>query len=165
MAFPLRTLRTLVPFLLGCLAANVGAVVPELAQPGWSQLSSKQRHALAPLAGEWDAMEPYRRKKWLGIASRYDTMNPDEQLRMQNRMRDWARLAPEERRQAREKFKTLQKVSPEQRNALRQNWEDYKALPDAEKKRLQAEAVRRPPTSTLPPATPANQQLRQKIRP
>lgn len=162
MAFPLRILCTLV--LCG-LAASAGAVVPELAQPAWTQLSESQRYALAPLAKEWDAMEAYRRKKWLGIAARYDAMTPDEQQRMHNRMRDWARLAPEERRQAREKYKTLQNVSPEQRDALRQNWEDYKALPDREKKRLQTEAVRRPPTSSLPPAKPANQQLRQKIRP
>lgn len=162
MAFALRTLCTLV---LCCLAAGAGAAVPELAQPAWAQLSAQQQRALAPLATEWDAMETYRRKKWLGIAARYDAMKPDEQQRMQNRMRDWARLAPEERRQAREKYKTLQKVSPEQRDSLRQNWEDYKALPDAEKKRLQAEAVRRPPKSTLPPAKPANQQLRQKIGP
>lgn len=162
MAFPLRTLCTLI---LCCLAAGSGAAVPELAQPAWAQLSEQQRRILAPLAPEWDAMEAYRRKKWLGIASRYHAMKPDEQQRMQSRMRDWAKLAPEERRQAREKYKTLQNVSAEQRASLRSNWEDYKALPDAEKKRLQAEAVRRPPKSTLPPARPANQQLRQQIRP
>lgn len=110
-------------------------------------------------------MEAYRRKKWLGIAARYDTMKPDEQQRVQRRMREWAKLAPEERRQAREKYKPLQNIDPEQRAALHSNWEDYKALPDAEKKRLQAEAVRRPPKSMLLPARPANQQLRRQIGP
>jgi hypothetical protein len=150
MAFPLRTICTLA-FSLFCFSAS--AALPELGQPGWVQLTQQQRQILAPLAAEWDDMEAYRRKQWLGIADRYPSLPPAEQQRVQQRMRDWARLAPEERRQAREKYKTLKNVDPEQRESLRQNWEDYKALPEAERRRLQNEAVRRPPVSTMPPAS------------
>lgn len=152
MGIPLRAICTISLWL--CCLPLAGAAVPDLAQPDWKQLSAQQREILSPLAGEWDAMESFRRKKWLGIAERYASMSPEEQERVQRRMRDWAKLAPEERKQAREKYKTLQKVSPEQRESLRQNWEDYKALPEEEKKRLKAEAVRRPPVSTLPPPPP-----------
>lgn len=150
MDFPLRTICALALWLF-CLP--VSAIVPELGQPAWVQLTQSQRQILAPLAAEWDGMEAFRRKQWLGIADRYHALSPDEQQRVRQRMREWARLAPEERRQAREKYKTLQKVQPEQREMLRQNWEDYKALPDEERKRLQNEAVRRPPVSTIPPAS------------
>ncbi|MEW6165190.1 MAG: DUF3106 domain-containing protein [Pseudomonadota bacterium] len=137
--------------------------MPELAQPEWAQLSPQQRQVLAPLAAEWNGMEAFRRKKWLGIAERYATMAPEEQSRLQQRMRDWAKLTPEERRLAREKYKALKKVSPDQRESLRQNWADYKALPEAERQRLKEEAKRRPPVSTLPP--PPTPGLRQRTAP
>jgi hypothetical protein len=149
MALALRTICALT-LLWGAWINQAGAVA-SLDQPNWAKLNEQQRQALAPLKGEWDGMEPYRRKKWLGIADRYHAMSPDEQERVQRRMKDWAKLAPEERKQARDKYKTLQKVPADQRESLRQNWEDYKALPDEEKKRLQNQAVRRPPVSTLPP--------------
>lgn len=151
MAFPLRAVCALVLGL--SLAATGHAALPELTQPDWAQLTPRQRQTLAPLAADWNAMEAFRRKKWLGIAERYPTMSPEEQERIQRRMRDWAVLSPEERQQAREKYKSIKKVSPEQRESLRQNWEEYKALPADEKKRLQAQAVRRPPVSTIPPAS------------
>lgn len=146
----LRTLSTL--WFCGLVAAQPGlAALPELTQPNWSQLTTQQQQTLAPLTAEWDSIEPYRRKTWLGIAARYEKMSPDEKERIQERMRSWAKLAPEERRAAREKYKVLKKVDPEQRESLRQNWEDYKALPDTEKKRLKDSAIRRPPTSLMPP--------------
>lgn len=96
-------------------------------------------------------MEHFRRKTWLRIAARYEAMPAAEQSRMRERMRDWARLAPEERRLARQRYKSLKRVDPQLREVLRQNWEDYAALPEAERKRLQDNAVRRPPVSNLPP--------------
>ena len=58
--------------------------------------------ALAPLAEEWDQLEPLRRQKWLGIIKRYASMKPDEQARVQEKMREWVQLTPAERRQARQ---------------------------------------------------------------
>jgi Skp family chaperone for outer membrane proteins len=164
MDFALRTtIRTVcaVVSLWCCFAASAGAAAPApIKQTAWAQLSTQQRKALAPLATEWDAMQSYRQKKWLGIAERYDTMTPEEQGRMQHRMQDWVKLAPEERRQAREKYKALRNVAPEQRESLLQNWEDYKALPEAEKKRLKDTAVSRPQIKTMP-ASPSITPLRQ----
>lgn len=119
-------------------------VIPPLKQPKWADLTPQQRETLTPLSGEWDKLESYRRKKWLGIAQRYPAMSAEEQQRIQRRMKAWANLTPEERKQAREQYKTLQKAPPEQRQAVKQKWQEYKNLPDAEKERLQQSAKRKP---------------------
>ena len=134
------------------------AIVPPLAQPSWKELSSEQQRILAPLSGEWDKLEGFRRKKWLGIAQRYQSLSPDEQVRMQRRMTAWAKLTPEERKRARDQFLSLQKESPEKKEAVKQKWEAYKDLPEAEKARLKAEALRTPtprpaPTKAATPGT------------
>ena len=46
---------------------HAGIALP-LSQPSWSELSPAQKRILAPLSGDWDKMEGFRRKKWLGIA-------------------------------------------------------------------------------------------------
>ena len=83
--------------------ASQAAIVPPLPQPSWKQLSTEQQRILAPLSGEWDMMEGFRRKKWLGIAQRYQSLSPEEQARMQRRMTSWAKLTPEERKHARDR--------------------------------------------------------------
>lgn len=139
--------------------ASHAAIVPPLPQPSWKQLSTEQQRILAPLSGEWDKMEGFRRKKWLGIAQRYQSLSPDEQTRMQRRMTAWAKLTPEERKHARDQYLSLQKASPEKKESVKQKWEQYKELPEAEKARLKAEAARksarRPaPSKTALPAAP-----------
>lgn len=133
------------------------AVVPELRQPAWSELSPEQKQILAPLSRDWDKMEAFRKKKWLGIAKRYPTMKPEEQARVQRRMEDWAKLTPEQRSQARERYKSLKTVPPEQKAAIREKWEQYKELPEEEKKRLakSAEKKRQPRPHALAPMRPA----------
>lgn len=145
-----------------------GAAVPALRQPAWAELTPEQKQILAPLAGEWNALEVYRQKKWLGIAQRYPTLTPDEQARMQRRMTDWVKLSPEQRKAAREKYKSLKTAPPERKEVLRQKWQEYKELPEEERLRLQEQAARtrpaaRPgkavktpltPSSPIPPATP-----------
>lgn len=126
------------------LSGPVDAVVPELRQPKWSELSLEQKQILAPLSRDWDGMEAFRKKKWLGIAKRYPTMAPEEQARVQRRMQDWAGLTPEQRTQARTQYKNLKTVPPVKKENLRQKWEQYKELPDEEKKRLAEKAVSRP---------------------
>jgi hypothetical protein len=59
------------------------------ADPVWDELKSQQREVLAPLAQEWNGMDPAKKKKWLGIAKRYPGMTPEEQHRTQLQMRDW----------------------------------------------------------------------------
>lgn len=117
---------------------------PPLPQPSWAELNAEQKRALAPLAGEWDKMDGFRRKKWLGIAQRYSSLSPDEQARMQRRMTDWAKLTPDERKRAREKYRSLQKAPPEQKEAVKLKWEEYKELPESERNRLKAEASQKP---------------------
>ena len=76
------------------LAAPAHAGVPTLDQPNWSALTAEQQNVLAPLANDWNAMEVFRRKKWLGIAQRYPMMSPTEQVSVQRNMKGWARLTP-----------------------------------------------------------------------
>lgn len=132
----------------------VTAHSPPLPQPAWAQLNAEQKRVLAPLAGEWDKMEGFSRKKWLGIAQRYPSLSPDEQARIQRRMTDWAKLTPEERKRAREKYQSLQKAPPEKKEAVKLKWEQYNELPESEKNRLKAEAARKP-TPRPAPSKPA----------
>lgn len=137
-------------WLASPLSHAVVAPPPPLPQPSWAQLNTEQQRALAPLAGEWDTMDGFRRKKWLGIAQRYSSLSPDEQTRMQRRMTDWAKLTPEERKRAREKYRSLQKAPPEKKEAVKRKWEEYKGLPESERNRIKAEAVRKPSPRSAP---------------
>ncbi|MYN45144.1 DUF3106 domain-containing protein [Pseudoduganella sp. FT93W] len=115
----------------------------------WKDLTAEQQQTLAPLAGEWDQMEPLRRQKWLGIIKRYASMKPDEQARVQERMREWVRMTPEERRQVRQNFARAKKIDPSQKNT---QWESYQQLSDDEKKQLAAKATVKPQVANLPTA-------------
>lgn len=143
-------------------ASPVLAAVPPFDQPNWAALTAGQKATLAPLADQWNTMDSFRRKKWLGIAQRYPAMSPEEQASMQRNMKEWAKLAPEERKQAREQYKTLKKVSPEQREIVRQKWDEYTALTPEERDRLKVEGSRSVPLKTLskpettPPASTSN---------
>lgn len=153
-----RASLTIVALLALTLALIVpaGAVVPPLKQPKWTELSPQQREALAPLSVEWDKLESFRKKKWLGIAQRYPTQSPQEQQRVQRRMQAWVKLTPAERQQAREQYKSLQKTPPAQRQAIKQKWQEYTDLPDAEKERLKQSAKRKPqPKSAAGKVSPA----------
>jgi len=142
-AIAMRTLRVrglaaaLGAFLLGC-AMLAGAAQPakKNQNPAWSELTAEQRQILAPLSGEWDTLEPVRKKKWLGIAKRYPKMTPIGQKRTQTRMQKWVNLSPEERREAREKYRSLNKLPPEQRQDLDKRWAEYQSLPPAERQKV-----------------------------
>ena len=121
----LAALTFTVCLIADATAAPSTAVIATPPQPAWTALAPDQKQILSPLAGDWDKMENYRRKKWLGIAKRYPTMKPEEQQRIQERMREWAALPPEVRQEAREKFKEYNKLSPEAKAALRQRWQEY----------------------------------------
>lgn len=116
-------------------------------KPRWSDLSPAQQNALTPLAGEWDTLDAFRKRKWLAIGNKFASMKPDEQQRVQERMRDWASLTPEQRRVARESYARAKKLNPDQKSA---QWENYQQLPEEQKKKLAADAASKKHVATLP---------------
>lgn len=130
---------------LGRVAAQLvlacGLVAAAVAQPGlasdevrpWSSLDPAQRRALAPLQGEWAAIDGPRQQKWLELADRFDRMSPAERSRVQQRMDDWVRLSPRERSEARRNYQGARELSPQERKA---RWEDYQALPEDQRRKL-----------------------------
>lgn len=148
---------------LALLNSASAAILPPLKQPKWAELTPQQREILSPLSAEWDKLESYRRKKWLGIVQRYPNMSAEEQQRLQRRMKAWASLPAEDRKRAREQYKSLQKAPPEQREVVKQRWQEYESLPDAERRRLQQNAQVKPQpksgagkTTNLPKAAPGS---------
>jgi hypothetical protein len=125
--------------------------------PRWNELSPAQQQALAPLAGEWDKLDAFRKKKWLTIGNRYASMKPDQQQRVQERMRDWIRLTPEQRRVARENYARAKKLNPDQKSA---RWEQYQQLSEEQKKKLAADAAARKRVATLPAPSAQNRNHR-----
>ena len=97
-----RALLAIAAIILA-LALPASAAAPSLNTPNWVDLNPQQKVILAPLAGEWNRMEPYRRQKWLGIAKRFPTMTPDEQARVEERMQVWVKVSPDDRKAARDK--------------------------------------------------------------
>ncbi|MRR49520.1 MAG: DUF3106 domain-containing protein [Rhodocyclaceae bacterium] len=145
MARTLQNVAGSLILLCGVITSTASlAVVPAFSQPNWLELNPQQRQILTPLAGEWDAFEPYRRKKWLGIAERYPSMSAEEQERIQRRMKEWVRLSPEQRKIAREKYKSLKNAPADKQQAVKEKWQEYKELSDEDKQRLQQQAATKP---------------------
>jgi hypothetical protein len=111
-------------------------------QPSWSSLKPQQQEALKPLAGEWDKIDDFRRKKWLGVADKFSKMKPEEQKRVHARMAEWAKMTPEQRRAARENYKQAKALPADQKKA---EWQQYQKLPDTQKKQLAAAADAKKP--------------------
>lgn len=147
--------------LLGALIFSNPSVIATPPQATWNELTVQQKSVLAPLGGDWDAMEHYRRKKWLGIALRFPNMTPDEQQRIQAQMQEWTKLTPEQRQLARQKFQTVNKLPTEKKQELKQKWEEYSNLPEEEKEKHKQQAASkplakpgRPAAAGVPPAVP-----------
>jgi len=147
MARPFLAIAAVVALTIA-LTAPTGAVPPPLKQPKWTELSPQQREILAPLSVDWNKLDSFRKKKWIGIAQRYPSLSPKEQQRLQHRMQAWAKLTPGERTRAREQYKNLKKEPPAQRQAIKEKWQEYVVLPDAEKERLKQSAKRKPTAKT-----------------
>lgn len=111
-------------------------------QPKWSELSVEQKIVLAPLSDDWDSLEYYRQKIWIGIISRFPTMTPQEQQRIQVQMQEWGKLSPELRQLARENFKTASQLPLAKKQELKQKWAEYSSLPEDEKQKLKLQAQR-----------------------
>jgi hypothetical protein len=137
------------------LPAAKATRVAQPSGPSWSDLTSAQRTALAPLAGMWETLEPDRKQKWLEMAGRFPGLTPDAQKRMHQRMGEYARLTPEQRKTARENFRQAYELPAEQRQ---QKLQRYQALPDEKKRALTEQATKKqadPPSPPVPPASPA----------
>jgi hypothetical protein len=146
-----------------CTSLSVLAATPPKKPPTWGELTQEQQQILAPLAGDWDNLEPVRKRNWIGIAKRYPKMKPDEQVRVQRRMQAWVKLTPKERQAARERYKKLEKLPPDKKQGLKQQWEEYNRLPEQERRKLgstprkpaaPARPAESPPEPTPPPAAP-----------
>jgi Protein of unknown function (DUF3106) len=116
----------------GWAATSSPALVATPPQPKWVELNAQQKSVLAPLAADWDSMEAYRRKKWIG-------------------MQEWTNLTPEQRRVAREKYQTMSQLPSEKKQELKQKWEEYSNLPEEEKQKHQQQAV----SGSVPTPVPA----------
>jgi len=122
------------------------------ASPPWNSLTPAQKKALQPLESEWAGIDSQRRQKWIEVASRFDRMSPEERQRTQARMAEWARMSPNERNEARANFQNArQQLTPDERQ---QRWEAYRALPEQERKDLQAQSQVKPAGGERNRATP-----------
>jgi hypothetical protein len=114
--------------------AALGSTGTACAQATWESLTQNQQTALAPLADQWAELSPDQQTNWLAVSRRYPHMSPGDQQILQAHMTEWAALTPRERNLARFDFNTINSsLSGKERRA---KWEEYRALPDAEKKRL-----------------------------
>jgi hypothetical protein len=128
-------------------AKNPPSKTAAVVKPTWAELTAEQQQALSPLAGEWDKLDSFRKKKWLEIGSRYAKMKPEEQQRMQERMREWVTLTPEQRRIARESYTRAKKLDP---NKKQEHWQQYQQLPEEQKKKLAEVAASKKHVAALP---------------
>lgn len=119
-------------------SSSVLAAGPKKKQPSWDELSREQQQVLAPLAPDWNNFSARRKRKWLGIAERYPVMEPLEQAKVQRKMRPWSKLTPEQRRAARKRFKKLQELATQKQQSLSEKWEEYRRIPEAERKQFEA---------------------------
>jgi len=158
-------IRSAFAVLVIALAA-AGGTGTAYAQDTWESLTHDQQTALAPLADEWTELSPDQQRNWVAVSNRYRRMSPSDQQILQAHMIEWAALTPRERNLARFDFNTINSsLSAKERRA---KWEEYRALPEAEKKRLAknrraprgaAPALRPPPPGQLikPPVLAAPQ--------
>ena len=118
----------------------------------WQQLSTAERHALAPLAARWSELTPTQRNKWRAIARQFDQLSAAEQAVMHERMSEWVGLSPTQRNQARLNFNTVQKLPKDEKKT---KWDEYQSLTEAQKRELSARVLS-PSKTAAPSARPGN---------
>ncbi|HLB15230.1 MAG TPA: DUF3106 domain-containing protein [Burkholderiales bacterium] len=132
-----------------CLGVSLAHAQTAKQNPTWDQLTDAQQRILAPIESAWEALDPPRKRKWLGIAQRYPKMSPKAQARLQRRMQEWVSLTPEQRSAARDKYKEFGELP-----AVREKWEEYKQARAAEDAQKAGEAAAEPaPEGTSETAT------------
>ena len=154
------TLRVLSGAFACALAALIAlapaeAAAPVKKGPNWAELTADQQQILEPLKSEWDKMDRQPRIKWVGIAKRFPTMTAREQRRIQTRMERWAKLTPEQRAVARNNYRNnVGALPPEKKKELQVQWNEYRALPEHERRSLAAKAAEKKPAAA--PKRPKN---------
>jgi hypothetical protein len=121
------------------------------ANPRWSELSSSQQNALAPLASVWDTMSELRKRRWLYIGGKFPRLASAEQERLHRRMQKWAGLTPQQRREARSAYARAKKLNREQKSAL---WQEYQQLTGSEKLQPDAHHAVKNRVARLPRRSP-----------
>jgi Protein of unknown function (DUF3106) len=128
--------------ILGFVFMAGTALAQGKAGPSWSDLKPTQQQVLAPIQGDWAAMDAARKRKWLGVANRYPTMNAEEQERVNRRIAVWAALSPAERNAARNSFREQAAAPAEKRQQVREKWDTYQELPEEKRRELSGRAKR-----------------------
>jgi hypothetical protein len=151
-------------------ATPIPSLMATTPQPSWSELTVPEKIILAPLSDDWDSLEAYRQKMWLGIATRFPSMAPWEQRRVQGQMQAWGKLTLEQRELARKNFLSANQLPAEKKAALREKWMEYSKLSKAEKDALMQQVTEKPALRRLPPPvsklpTPAGLDKRHLERP
>jgi len=124
------------------------AAKADVGGPQWSELSAAHRQVLAPLANDWNGLDPRSKERWIDVAGRFPKMPRDEQQRATQRMGEWAHMSVQQRTQARTVFQETRGLSKEEREA---RWKAYQALPEERKRELAAKRAAAPssgPSST-----------------
>jgi hypothetical protein len=114
---------------------------PDADGPHWNDLSPAHRKVLAPLAGDWNALDGRTKERWVDVAGRFPKMPPDEQQRANQRMVEWSHMTVAQRIQARRNFQETRNLSKEEREA---RWKAYQALPEEKKRELAAKRAAAP---------------------
>lgn len=109
--------------------------------PAWSELTSSQRAALAPLALYWPQLSPQRKRKWLAVSSRFDQLSDEEKVKLQVRMTEWVQLSAQERNQARLNFNAAPKLSNDEKLA---HWQAYQSLSEEDRQKFLTNANPKP---------------------
>lgn len=130
---------------------SASAVSPATSRPTWSELTTTQREALAPLAPHWTTLSENHKRKWIEISRNFNSWPADEQARMHGRMSAWAGLSTVERDQARLNYAEARKLAPDEKKA---RWEAYQALSEEQRDKLAATVPVKRPGVTVP-ARPA----------
>ena len=81
----------------GSASASSPVAQPAASRPAWSELTTGQREALAPLAPHWSGLSESHKRKWIAISRNFGEWPADEQNRIHGRMSAWASLSTVER--------------------------------------------------------------------
>ena len=145
---------------LGTMAPTGAWAAPAaVADAGWASLTPAQRKALAPLAGQWHALDGTSRAKWIKVADRFPRLSAADQQRMQARMTEWSRLPAQQRGEARLRFQNTRQLTPKERQ---DKWAAYQALPAEERQNLAQQARRKQKPVMLRDAEPGPREASQQ---
>ena len=163
---PTAPVRRISLSVLCALTLGVGAALAQVAPaapgPAWKDLSAGEQKVLAPLQGQWSAIDALRKQKWRDIAALYPNLPTPQQDRLRSRMAEWAKMTPAQRNAARLHFGEVRQVPATERQA---RWEAWQQLPEEQRRSIGTQAVSTPaPAGTVPAAvrkTPAAAQAPQ----